>query len=481
MTKQPNILFLMTDQMQGRTIGDNSPCLTPHFDQLKKDGVLINGAYAPNPVCSPSRASLMTGLLPHNHGVVDVTHCCDKDQSCLRDVPHFAQSLEKSGYQTAYVGKWHVERSNELNDYGWQIDCGDGSQRAKDFYTSKKNSYSGPSGFEKGLSLDQHEGYGAGLLYAVDKTPPEVRGVGLKAALAGEILEGYLNSEEPWCCFVSVTEPHDPFVCGQEAYALYDVEDLNLPENFSDDCSDKPGIYRKCADLFKHLSDHQKREAIACYYASVTEIDKCYGRLIDQVKASSHAENTIIILSSDHGEFLGAHGLYMKNVGAFEEAYNIPMLIAGPGLTEGVQVDARVGLHDLTQTLLEVSGCQTFDVPDSHSFLDLLKNPEGEKRNFQTGYAEFDGNRYKKTQRVLWHEKWKFVLNGFDYDELYNLEDDPGELHNLASDPQNRSVIKDLMKRLWKYVKDSNDHAILNSQYPCLRLAPFGPGILEED
>ena len=124
-TSRPNILFLMTDQMQGRVLDPGNPCLTPHFDRLAARGVRFPRAYTPNAVCSPARASLMTGLLPHSHGVLEVTHCVDDDQCNLRtEHPHWAQRLQAGGYRTGYFGKWHVERSNDLRRFGWEVDGG---------------------------------------------------------------------------------------------------------------------------------------------------------------------------------------------------------------------------------------------------------------------------------------------------------------------------------------------------------------------
>ncbi|HCK09585.1 MAG TPA: sulfatase, partial [Candidatus Latescibacteria bacterium] len=128
MADRPNILFLMTDQMQGRVLDPGHVCQTPNFDRLAKRGMRFPRAYTPNAVCSPARASLMTGLLPSTHGVLEVTHCVDDDQCVLRtEYPHWAQSLEAVGYNTGYFGKWHVERSNDLTQFGWQVDGGQAS------------------------------------------------------------------------------------------------------------------------------------------------------------------------------------------------------------------------------------------------------------------------------------------------------------------------------------------------------------------
>ena len=119
---KPNILFLMTDQMQGRVLEPGHPCITPNFDALAEKGVRFPKAYTPNAVCSPARASLMTGTLPHTNGVLEVIHCVDDDQCNLRtELPHWAQRLEAVGYKTGYFGKWHVERTNDLTQFGWQV------------------------------------------------------------------------------------------------------------------------------------------------------------------------------------------------------------------------------------------------------------------------------------------------------------------------------------------------------------------------
>jgi arylsulfatase A-like enzyme len=121
--KNPNLLILMTDQMQERVLDPESPCITPNLDKLAAGGVRFKNAYSSNAVCSPARAGIMTGLLPHNHGVLTVTHCADKDQSCLRtDKPHWAQKVQAAGYDTAYFGKWHVENTECPTPFGWNID-----------------------------------------------------------------------------------------------------------------------------------------------------------------------------------------------------------------------------------------------------------------------------------------------------------------------------------------------------------------------
>ena len=466
---QPNILFLMTDQMQGRVLDPEHPCITPNFDKLAARGVRVRNAYTTNAVCSPARASLMTGLLPHSHGVLTVTHCVHDDQCNLRtEHPHFAQRLSDAGYRTGYFGKWHVERSNDLNRFGWQVVDTNPKARAR-------------QNAETEFSLEKHiegpEGYRTSILYGVNDRSPEDRMCGLTTSAASEFLSDALSGDDPWCCFASVIEPHDPFVCGEEAFSLYSVDDIELQPNVSDDLAGRPGLYRKAARIFAHLTDREKKEAAACYYAMVTEIDQQFGKLIDQVEAAGQLENTIIILTSDHGELLGSHGIYMKNVTGYEEVYNIPMVAAGPGIAQGQVTDGRVGLHDVAPTLTELADAEALENEDSRSFVPLLRNPEEEAANFTQGYAEYYGTRYWFTQRVIWNGDWKLCWNGFDFDELYNLREDPFEMNNRIDDTDCQETVRTLMKQAWDIVKRTDDHSLGRSEYPVLRLAPFGPAV----
>lgn len=471
---KPNILFFMTDQMQGRVLDSEHPCQTPHIDQWTKESTRITRAYTPNAVCSPARASLMTGLLPHNHGVLQVTHNSDEDQNVLRtDRKHWAQSLENAGYYNGYFGKWHIERSNKLESFGWQVNGSLTSEAFQNLKAERMKEY-GPERFSLQYDLTEPPGYKPTLLYGTTNLPPQARNMGITTDLAIEFLDEAMGKEEPWCCFVSLTEPHDPFICGQAAYEQMDVDDLKLSPNAFDPLNGRPGLYRKLARISQSMTERQKKEAMACYYASISEIDEQFGRLLQKLKDHGQMESTIVVLTSDHGELLGAHGLYTKNVSAAEEVYHIPMQISGPGIRKGVTSEARVGLHDLCPTLLELVGESTFNDSDSRSFVAVLREPDQEN-SFQIGFAEYYGGRIYLTQRVVWDNHWKFVFNGFDFDELYDLEQDPGEMENLVEDEDCQEMLHNMYQKMWKKVKETGDHSLYNLDYPGVRAALVGP------
>ena len=174
-SSRPNILLFLTDGMQAGTVLPGSPCVTPRFDELASRGVQFLSAHTSSPTCSPARASLMTGLLPHNHGVLEVEHGRDEDQCVLRtEFPHFAQCLVEQDYRTGYFGKWHIERSNEVSRFGWQKSKVKGRGNVKDL--GKGSAEAGPQ-LDESLSgyLEGPPGYNRILHYGVTDVALEER------------------------------------------------------------------------------------------------------------------------------------------------------------------------------------------------------------------------------------------------------------------------------------------------------------------
>ncbi len=466
----------MVDQAQARVLEKYSPCLTPNLDRLAARGIRFTRAYTPSPVCSPARASLMTGLLPHNHGVLYVTNTVDKDQSVLREhAPHWAQMLLQAGYRTMYFGKWHVEHTEAPHRFGWELD---GSETTVLFRNARERNrwkQLDEEDFSLSRYFSNELGYDRRLHYGVTRIPPEQRDMGIITSLAYEHLKAALEVDRPWCCVVSIPEPHDPFVAGHETYQQYRLADIQLAPNRNDNLSDRPSIYRRTARIWQDMSETEHRQAAACYYASITEIDQMFGRIIDLISGSEQMEKTFIIFTADHGELLGAHGLYFKHFCAFEEVYTIPLVVTGPSIARGATLSTRVGLHDVAPTILELAGLTSPAVADCRSFAQLLKDPEKHIEFFPSGYAEHYGTRYLLTQRVYWENDWKYVFNGFDFDELYNLAADPYELHNLAHDPDHAEISRKMMRGIWDKVKKTGDTTLANTGYPSLRIAPVGP------
>ena len=475
MSETPNILIVLTDGMQAETLTPQHACQTPHIDRLIARGVHFRNAHTASPTCSPARASLMTGLLPHNHGVLEVEHVRDADQSVLRaDRPHFAQRLVERGYRTGYVGKWHIERSEEVARFGWQESVVKGAAHVR----GQGRGDHGPQAVDLDDTLcgyvDGPTGYNRILHWGVTDTPIDRRYPGLSVNEAERMLASRLADAAPWCCCVSFSEPNEALIVGRETWERYDPQAIPLPANFFDDMSDRPNVYEREQMIGRGLGEDHWRAARACYLGRITELDELVGRLVGRLEAAGQLEDTVVVFLSDHGRYVGAHGFEAHNFGAFEEIYRIPLVIAGPGIAPGT-CDAPVGIADLCPTLCELAGAETIAAPDSRSLMPLLRDRDEVPPEFADGYAEYHGTRFPLMQRVLWQDEWKFVFNGFDFDELYNLDEDPAEMHNLALDPSQRSRVEAMMTAIWQWVRRTGDRTIDESHYFSMRFAAVGP------
>jgi arylsulfatase A-like enzyme len=475
-SEKPNILFFYIDGMQGRVLDEACECHTPNFDRISKEGVKFTNAFTCTPTCSPARASLMTGLLPHNHGVLQVEHCVDDDQSQLRlDKPHWAQHLIKAGYKTGYWGKWHIERTYKLDNFGWQEHCSE--------YTIPYKKMLKPLEDEESSKLDKNitryqtgpEGYNPILHYAVTDAKIEDRPISLPGKLGKEYLSKALLQNEPWCCCVSNSAPNEQMFCGREAFNMYDIDSIKLPLNLKDDLKDRPAIYHRTQKLWDDVTIKQWKEARACYYGRITELDAEFGKLLKQIEDAGQLDNTIILITSDHGKYVGGHGMEAHNFGAFEEIYNIPLIMSGPGIAKGETTKAQVSIQDICPTLLELTDSEPINVHDSKSFAKVLNNPAKNESEYISTFGEYHGTRFPLMQRIYRENNWKYVFNGFDFDELYNLEEDPYEMNNLADKPEYHEKVRSMMTEVWKKIYSTNDKALKETHYFSMRFAPIGP------
>ena len=475
MTARPNILLFVMDACQAAALEAGGPCQTPNFDRLAERGVRFNRAYCPSPTCSPSRASLMTGLLPHNHGVLEVEHGRADDQCVLRDRTHWAQLLSEAGYATGYFGKWHIERTNELANFGWQQHRVKGAAHHAGLGAGIEPS-------AQNVQLDSEltryhsgpDGYNDILHYGVTDVPPKERYPAFTVDESLSFLNAR-NESEPWCLTASFSEPNEALVVSRETFDKYNVDEIPLPENLRDSMDGRPNFYKRQTQIAAELSNDEWQMARACYYGRVTELDAEFGRLYDHLEQAGMLDKTLIIVTADHGRYVGAHGFDAHNWGPFEEIYRVPMLVAGPGTAKGRESDSLAGFHDIGPTILEYTGTDPagFGGPDSCSFAAVLADPDASSR--KTLFAESHGTRFSLTQRILWEDNWKYAFNGFDFDELYNLSDDPGETCNLIDDPAHQDRARSMMEQIWGWMEVTNDRTLLETHYFSMRIGRVGP------
>lgn len=464
--RQPNLLFLMTDGQRADSVEPSTLCQTPHLDRLAASGVRFERCYTPNAICSPTRASLMTGLLPHSHGMVDCTHTVEPYRAKLKaDLPFWSQTLQGAGYRTGYFGKWHIERTNRLEKFGFDTyEVGRYHQRFGLVELDDQMQVRGTV---------RQKGYRDFLLYGVvDKAVEATPEYQLYSDGIQFLQQAARTPDRPWALFLSSEAPHDPWVVPQVYYERYDPGDVSRPPSFGDDLSDRPAIYRRLQRIWHQLEWPQFAQATACYYALCSLVDDQIGRILTALGELGQAENTILVFTSDHGDYVGAHRLMLKGVPAFEEAYRVPLILSGPGVPAGRQVEQIVSLIDLAPTLVQLATGGEFPC-HGRSLLPLLGSEEPEWRS--EAFAEFHGQRFFYTQRVLWRDNYKYVFNGFDEDELYDLAADPYEMHNLAHDPAHQPVLEAMASRMWEITQQTDDFNMYQAQYGMFRFAPVGP------
>jgi arylsulfatase A-like enzyme len=244
-----------------------------------------------------------------------------------------------------------------------------------------------------------------------------------------------------------------------------------------DDLSDRPNIYQRQQKIGRQISEQQWRSALACYFARITELDQLTARLVDRIDRADALENTVVVFLADHGRYVGSHGFDAHNVGGFEEIYRIPLVVCGPGVARGNDCLAYVSIADVGSTLCDLGTGSALRHADSNSFKNLLSNPDQIPPEFLTGYSEYHGTRFALTQRILWQDGWKFVFNGFDFDELYHLDDDPFEMRNRIDQVDQQPRVEHMMAQIWRRAVETGDRTIVESHYFSMRFACVGPDI----
>ena len=484
MPNRPNILIFMTDQERGDVVAPDHPCMTPNADRLAADGVRFTHTYTPYAHCCPARATFMTGLYPSRHGVFNNVLTETAINLGLREgVVTFSEQLRDAGYDLTLCGKWHVSREERPADRGWHeraVTASAGTwhtRRVHEWRDGPRTPDTPADARPKGHV--QRPGWGDFVLYA---TEPDGGPKGyenqhdnavIEAAVAA--LHDYAQRDDPWCLFVGPIGPHDPFIVPEKYAKLYDPATIPLPPSYGDTLEDKPRIYqRQRRQLWDQLSEEEVRASIAHYWAYCTLEDAMLGEVLDALDATGQADDTVVIFLSDHGDYLGDHGLYLKGVPAFRGAYHVPCIVRWPnGLADpGRTMDEFVTLADFAPTFLDLAGVDSGVEFTGRSIVPFLRG-ETPADWPQACFTQFNGVELYYTQRAVNTKEFKYVYNGFDFDELYDLRTDPHEMHNVADDPVYADVKHDLVRQMWAFAAAQED--IIFNPYGTVGLAPWGP------
>lgn len=509
---RPNILIFMPDQQQGTTVLPESQCHTPNLDRFEKQGVTFTHAFCPAPHCCPSRASFQTGLYPSEHGVFNNV---DTDTAIhfnpYPGLPYFSQTLREAGYAMGYSGKWHVGHTLRPEDVGWTllnerlhaVNAPLGRDHQSSFWQPAHNQYEHPTPRKPGQV--KRPGWGDTQLYG--ERPGTYESLWdyhvVRDGITG--IEKMAAGGKPWCIMVSYNGGHDLYHPTKQFIDMYDWRKIELPANFRDTMDDKPRIYQRMRyQYWQQLSDDEVKKTIAHYFALLTMQDAFFGMMLDTLEKTGQADNTLVIYCADHGDYAGAHGLWAKGVPSFREGYNIPCVMRWPkGIqAPGRRVDALVSTTDFAPTILEAARAPVSPRISGMSLMPWLRNdPQPKWRD--AVFTQMNGVELYYTQRIVMTRDYKYVYNGFDYDELYDLRADPHETKNLAFPDLSAArastmrgageattersawpplpdtldaARRDLLSKMWEFAQKHNDQ-IFNS-YITVAMSPYGPGLV---
>ena len=469
---RPNVLWICTDQQRHDTIRslDNPHINTPCIDNLVGQGVAFTQAYAQSPVCTPSRAAFMTGRYPRT------TKCRQNGQALPPNEKLVSRLFADDGYTCGLAGKLHLATcangvAEARIDDGYSV-----------FHWSHHPQPDWPENaytqwlYTKGTSWEEVYG-GASTDYIKHGVPEEYNQTTWCADSAIEFI--HEQNGAPWFFSYNCFAPHHPFDPPEEFLARYNPDDMPLPKARPDELETKT-TYQQLDGKFSHndpegyditkMTDRDKREVTAAYYAMVELIDKQVGRMVAALEETGQLENTIVIFMSDHGEMLGDHGLFLKGPHFYDEAVRVPLIISWKDrFAADLRADCLMELIDITPTLLEAAEIDVPKTIQGRSLMPILlsQREAGHHRDYVfSEYYNAWTHKHSYGSMLRTREEKIVVYHGTDQGELYDLKNDPDEFENLWNSPEHTKGKLRLMKACFD--------ASVFTMDPCpIRLGPF--------
>ncbi|MCA9212334.1 MAG: sulfatase [Planctomycetales bacterium] len=444
-----NVLFIAADDMNcDLSVYGDELVKTPNLERLAKMGVRFENAYCQQPLCGPSRASIMTGLRPDTLDVHTLRHELREKNP---DVVTLGQLFKRNGYYSARAGK--------IYHYGNPTQIGTDANDDRATWNARYN----PAGIDRTQEENitrygpQKGGLGISMAWWDPVSADEDHTDGMVASKVIQLIEQ--NKKRPFFLAAGFFNPHCPYVAPKRYFDLYPLDRITMPDldEAQADLVDVPpmAIQRDTPNwpyYFKNVSIDQARKCKQAYYACTSFVDAQVGRLLEALDTHNLLDKTIVVFWSDHGYFLGEKGLWYKRK-AFERSARMPLIIAAPGLSKNSAATKPVELLDLYPTLADLCGLTPPKNLEGESLKPLLQDP-----------ATADWTKPAVTQ--VWHnknawgysirtERWRYTewLEGEAGRELYDHEDDPDEITNLAQQSQHRETVEQLSKQLQPYVR----------------------------
>lgn len=462
-----NMLFLMTDQHRIDTLGcyGNTCGTSPHLDQLAADATVFDRAYTPSAICTPARASLLTGLHPFEHGLLSNYEWNSGHREELPDgLPTFSAALAERGYRLGHLGKWHVGKERGPGFYGFEGPHFAGALNPFDdpgYLAWLKEQGQPPVRITEPVFTTQPDGSTGHLIAGVCGQPTEATFEAYLADLTIDQLRRFAagpgsTSAAPFFLACSFFGPHLPYVIPRRWYELIDPGGIDLSPSFAETFHGKPSVQEVYARYWAtdSFSLDQWRRLTAIYWGYVAMIDHQIGRILNVLGELGLTDSTAVMFTADHGEFTGAHRLNDKGPAMYEDIYRIPAIVRLPG-GRGRRCGAFTSLLDLTATILDLAHAPAGQVRGAS----LLPWVRGEQpANWrQDILCEFHGHHFPYAQRMLANRQWKYVANPEGTDELYDLRADPYELNNVIDVPAHREQLQRMRLRMYAQLIERGD------------------------
>lgn len=463
---RPNILWYCTDQQRFDTIGalGNPHVQTPTLDQLVEQGVAMTHAYCQSPICTPSRSSLMTGMYPSR-----VHNTRNGNESFPKHPPVITRLIADHGYDCGLIGKFHLQSSGHRTEP--RIDDGFSywrfSHAPRDDW--KQGHHYAEWVRERGGDLDS-------LRNSESRVPPELHQTTWASECAFEFLSRPRNGQ-PWLLNINVYDPHPPFIPPRVYADRFDPSAMPGPYFRDSDLAHQAKLRAlDFQDEVRTPEEHDAQRKQAAYYAMISQIDDQLARILQFLEDSGQRENTVVIFTSDHGETLGDHGLMYKGCRFYEGLVRVPLIFHSPARFEtGLRSDALVELLDMTSTILQLTGVPVPDYVQGQSLLPILTgqaSPHHHRDFVRCEYFDaldphFTGGTgtYGTMHRT---ERYKLcVYHDHQLGELYDLQTDPWEFHDLWDSPEHQAVKAQLI------LESFNAHVCLTTDVGSRRIAPM--------
>ena len=428
---RPNILILMVDQLNG-TLFPDGPADWLHAPNLKKlaaRSTRFRNSYTASPLCAPGRASFMSGQLP------SATRVYDNAAEYISSIPTYAHHLRRAGYQTCLSGKMHFVGPDQMHgfeerlttdiypaDFGWTPDYRKPGERI-DWWYHNMGSVTGAGVAEITNQME----YDDEVAYNATRKIYDL-GRGLDA--------------RPWCLTVSFTHPHDPYVARKKYWDMYEDCDHLLPTVPAIPYEEQDPHSKRIFDANDwrnfDITEKDIRDSRRAYFANITYLDDKIGGILEALDSTRQTENTIILFVSDHGDMLGERGLWFK-MNFFEGSARVPIMIAAPQMEPGLVTEA-VSNIDICPTVCDLAGVSMDEVMPWTTGESLVPCGQGVKRESPVA-MEYAAEASYAPLVCLRHEHWKYTRCNLDPEQLFDLENDPHELTNLAGSPDHADVL----------------------------------------